>query len=698
MAVLQNIRVKFGVLISVIIALALLSFIIDPSTIESAMNSMSSKYDVGNIDGRKISYSDFSEDVDRFTNINQIVTGSSVQSEEVQTQIRDAAWQDLIYKYLFVKNAKDAGINVGKDELVSLTTEENASPLISQNPFFMNQDGKFDRERFLSFIDDLDADQSGSTRLYWDFLQNSIYNQQIQYKYSSLFANGDCLNTVDLENALAENNTLIDVDYVTIPYESYLADSASRVTTGEAKKYYKSHKNFFKQPAGRDMEYVVYEVVPSDNDIIEMNNKFEALYDEFATTDNLKAFLIKNSEAAYSEYWYKAGELNVVSPEIEAYVASKPKAASSILRDGDKFMAARVMNTSMVSDSVYVKHILLSGSGAKNLADSLCNAIKKGSDFSTNAAQFSIDRGSAVDGEMGSVGWLTQTYMIPGFESTITADINKPYVIKTQYGTHVVVVTKKTKPVQKSQVAIFQKTTLPSKETFNGFYSQASRFATIANGTYDGYKAAVDSTGVYSYKLEAVDEATSTYGSIENAKEVTRWIFDNKAGKASNVLTVNNKYFFVAAVKGVHKEGYATFSEASPVIEQLLSQQKMAKLAEKDIASKIEGLSSLEQIAKAFDTDVMSKNGLSFSTMNLYETDPGLVGAAYSQPVGQIGKPVAGTMAAYVIKVTNREEGNFFTEEDAQKAADRKAQYGVQMIIPTMMDDADVKDNRARFF
>ena len=59
MAVLQNIRVKFGLAISIIIALALLSFIIDPNTLESALSSMSSKYDVGQIAGKRVSYTDF---------------------------------------------------------------------------------------------------------------------------------------------------------------------------------------------------------------------------------------------------------------------------------------------------------------------------------------------------------------------------------------------------------------------------------------------------------------------------------------------------------------------------------------------------------------------------------------------------------------------------------------------------------------
>ena len=41
MAVLEKIRVKFRILISVVIALALLSFIIDPNNISQVASSMS---------------------------------------------------------------------------------------------------------------------------------------------------------------------------------------------------------------------------------------------------------------------------------------------------------------------------------------------------------------------------------------------------------------------------------------------------------------------------------------------------------------------------------------------------------------------------------------------------------------------------------------------------------------------------------
>ena len=160
MAVLEKIRVKFGLVISIIIALALLSFIIDPGTLESALNSMSSKYDVGKIAGKNISYNDFQEDVDKYTVINEMLSGSSSQNEQTQRQIRNAAWQGLLDKYMFVKNAKAAGICVGEDEMVSLVSGETLSPVMAQNPVFLDEAGNFSSDMLKAFIDNVNSDQS----------------------------------------------------------------------------------------------------------------------------------------------------------------------------------------------------------------------------------------------------------------------------------------------------------------------------------------------------------------------------------------------------------------------------------------------------------------------------------------------------------------------------------------------------------
>lgn len=693
MAVLEKIRVKFGLVISIIIALALLSFIIDPGTLESALNSMSSKYDVGKIAGKNISYNDFQEDVDKYTVINEMLSGSSSQNEQTQRQIRNAAWQGLLDKYMFVKNAKAAGICVGEDEMVSLVSGETLSPVMAQNPVFLDEAGNFSSDMLKAFIDNVNSDQSGQLRTYWNYLQNTIYNQQYYLKYGALFSASDIENALQLKQDVDAGNTTADVDWC-LAYYPMTQDSSVTVSSDEIRKYYKDHKKFFKQNASRDIEYVVFEVVPSAEDIAQTSEAMDAAYQEFATADNMKTFLLKNSERQLSTYWYKDGELNTVNSELNSQIFSGSK-LSQIVKSGDSFYAAREMDSKMLPDSVYVKHILLVGSDARHTADSLVNVLsKKGANFSNLASIYSEDKGSAADGELGSIGWMTQTYMIPGMESVIEAQVGKPFVLTTQYGTHVVLVSERTKPVAKKQVAILEKTSIASKETFNKYYAEANTFATLTNGSYEGYKKAVDSTKVYSHSLN-VTEATSSYGAVDQAKEVTRWIFDNKAGKASNIITVNNNFFFVAAVKDIHKEGYAPVKEVAPMIRERLYSDKIQAKKLSDVASKIQGLTSIDAVADALGVTVDRNEGLSLSSRSV---DPAVLGAAAVAKDGAVFGPVPGSMGVYVLSVDNRQTGSFYTEEDAKNLNAQKSQYLSQMIISVMSEYDNVKDNRERFF
>lgn len=694
MAILQKTREKAGMAVSIIIALALLSFIIDPQTLETAFNAMSSRNDVGVINGKTISYLDFQQDVDKFTTINEMVTGSSAQSEQQQEQVRNAAWQSLLDRYLFVKNAKAAGIRVGEEEMKDLLAGDMISPVVSQNPAFMDENGNFSKDALQNLINNISQDQTGRLKEYWNYLQNTVYTQQFYAKYGSLFTNSNFQNPLMLRRAIAENNNTTNVDFVMVP--NYGMDTTVKVSGDEIRKYYESHKNMFKQNASRDMEYVVFEVKPSEADINATNEAIGKVYDEFSTTDNMKSFLARNSEKGLNEYWYKAGELSTVNSGISEFVDANAQGTSPIVSDNNVFYAARIMATAQIPDSVYVRHILLQGA-TETKADSLLNVLVKGENFSNVAASYSADTRSAADGEQGNVGWMTQTYMIPGFESVLTAQVGKPYIVKTQYGTHIVEVAKRTAPVAKKQVAILEKTALASGETFNSYYAQASKFSKIAAGKYNNYKTAVDSMGLYSHPMK-VTEATSSYGSISQAKEVTRWVFDNKVGKVSEIITVNNNYLFVATVTGIHKEGIAKIDEVKEAIRQQLYAQKASEKAAADIAQKIQGISDLQAIADTLHSSVSTGVDVRFASLAGQGLDPKFIGAASVAPEGKICGPVAGTIGTYIFKVNSRDTGSFYTEDDARNAATQMNNYTTQMILPVMMMESDVRDHRARFY
>lgn len=693
MAALEKIRSKFGLAVSILIALALLSFIIDPGTLQTAINSMSTKYDVGKIDGKRISYTDFQENVEKFTSINEIISGSSSQNEQTQKNIRNAAWQDMMDKYLFIKNAKAAGIKVGEDEMLSLVSSSNPSAILVQNPIFMDESGNYSEEVLRQFLSMVESDQTGRYRQYWDYLQNTIYTQQFYQKYGALFNASNYTNALQMSHAMASGNTTADVDFC-VEYFPMYHDSSVVVTNDEVRRYYKAHKEFFKQQKdSRDMEYVVFEVVPSSDDINNTSLAMSNLYDEFVSTDNMKSFLAKNSDSPLSNYWYKSGELRIINEEIDAQIFGG-KDLTQVVKSGDDFFAARTMATKMLPDSVYVKHILLQGANAATKADSLVNVLKKGENFSNLASMYSLDTGSAADGELGSIGWMTQTYMIPGMDSVIEAKVGTPFVLKTTYGTHVVLVTKTSKPILKKQVAVFKKSALASKETYNKYYAQASRFAAITNGSYDGYKRAVDSLKVYSHNL-TITEATSSFGSIDQAKTVTRWVFDNKIGKASSILTVNTNYFFIAAVKGEHKAGYVPVEEATGVISNRLYTQKLQQRTMADVKEKIKGAKSMEEVSERLGVEVEHSEAVSLASNTL---DPAMLGAAVTINDGVVFGPVKGAMGVYVFQTSNRQLGSFYTEDDARLREQQKTQYMGQFILSVMAENAGVEDNRERFY
>ena len=703
MAVLQKLR-GWGIILSILVALPLLLFIIDPSQVITALQSMSSKYDVGEIGGKSISYENFSKEVDKMAHLSEMMTGSSSSSEQQQKQIRDAVWQSMLDKYLFIPTAQAAGINVGKDEMLDLLYGDNVSPVISNSPVFMDENGAFSRDAVVDFVRNVESDDTGNLKAYWEYIQNAVYTNQYYTKYNNLFVASDTDNALVTARKIDDNNVLTDVDFVMVPF-SFAKDSTVVVDSKEILNYYKAHKKNYRQVASRDIEYVVYQVVPSKEDKEAAAEEFASLHEEFATTANVKAFLQKNSDRNYTDYFYKDGELASVNADVDAFVSSNNSGTSPVIEDGDNYFSARILETAMVPDSVYVRHILLRGDNAEHLADSLLGVLGKGGKFDELAEAYSDDKNSAYDGEMGTLGWMTQSVMIPGFESVMTARTRAPYIVDTQYGKHIVEVVRTTKPVLKKKVAIYEKQTVASNETFNKFYNQANKFATLASPGVEAYRAAVDSmahmpdavAGTYSHPMK-VYESTDTYGTISHAKELTRWAFDNKPGKVSNIITVDNKYFFIAVITGANKEGYTPVKDVALSIENKLYADKMGAKKAADIAAEIEGLTDLEAIAEKLGTSISHEEGVTFASMTSRALDPKFIGALSVAPVGEIAGPVPGNYGVYVFKVTGRDTGAFYTEDDAKATKARMQSYNAQMILPVMMEAADVKDNRARFY
>lgn len=685
-------------MISVVIALALLSFIIDPNTISQVASTMSEKYRIGKVNGNSVSYQDFENELNYQNRIFEYMYRRNANTDQEMDYVRNMAWKSFVDRYMFIVNAKKAGIQVGKDELASLLSGDMVSPLISQ--IFVDETGAFSTEMLDSYIKNMQYDQSGQARMFWDYLQNTVTTDQYYTKYNSLFTASDFLNPLMMTNEIAENNNSATVEFVMMPY-GYQRDSTVTVSDAEIRSYYKEHKKLYRQDASRDIEYVVFEVKPSQTDISDANDQVVKVYDEFSTTDNVKNFLMKNSDRQYTDEWYKKGELRTVSADVDDFVfadGTRTGSVSQVITKDNTFIVTRVMDTAMVPDSVFVNGILLQGVQT-DLADSLLNVLKTGKDnFGNVAAQYSAFNNPQA-GAPGEYGWMTKNSMFPGVESVFTAKLNDIYVIETQYGKHIVKVTDRTTPVLKKKVAILEKEALPSGNTINEYYVKANELATKADGKYDNLKKVVDEEGLALLTRNNLREGDENVGSInDRTKEISKWAFESKEGKVSNVLNINNDYYVVAALKKIHKEGYAPVSDVAANISSIIYNRKLGEKKAAEVAEKIAGLTSMEAIADTLGTTVSKREGISFASYMNQGLDPKFIGAVSAAQEGVISAPLAGTIGVYVYKVDSRDTGSSFTEDDARSREQQMAYYSTQSLLPVMMQDAGVEDNRARFY
>ena len=700
MALLEKIRVKFGWVITLIIGVALLSFIIDPNTLQSVTSMFSSRYDVGEIDGKAINVQEYQKHVDYYTNIYQMTSGGRGMNDQMQEQLQANAWQDMITGNVILPIIDNAGVKVGVEELYELSQGKNVSPIIARE--FQDENGVFDRARLVEFIQSITLDESGHTAAYWEFLKKNMIEQQLYSKYMSLFAKSSAyVNNVELKRAVGDNNITSNVDFVLVPF-GFQTDTSIVVTNGEIAKYYNNNKEIFKQEYTRNAEYVVVEVAPSEKDIEDARFAVERVLPEFEKATNLNNFVTKNSDTPFSPFFFTRDEIKEFSPVVEDFIVNNKvkNAAMPITQVDDSFISVRVSAKKMMSDSAFVQHIAFSPMDNVKV-DSLMNVLQKNSkvDFSALALQYSLDQNPNVENP-GDLGWFKQenTTAIPGLDTVLVMQAGGIVKIATPQSIHIMKIKERSTPVEKMQLAIITKEIVPSKATFQTYFSKANEVAAKSVGDASKLRAVADELGLDVHPAFYTRPGSKRLGSYDGVKEVTKWIFNAKVGDVSKVIDINNQYFFVVTVTGINEDGYRSLASATPEIESMLRYEKMKENKANEVRNQIAGLTSIDAVAEKLGVTVSKNQAVPFGAIMSQGFEPAFIGAATGANEGVISGPVAGQVGVYVFKVNSREVGNFFTEDDEKLNRNRYTSNQMNRLPQVMMEKANIKDERYKFF
>lgn len=242
MAVLETIRVKFGVLITILIAVALLSFLVDPNSLASAFQSNQQELSVGVINGKTISYQEYHARVELETTM---LSGRLNNLPEAQrnAEIHGSAWNYFMVKYLFIPKAEELGITVSQSEV------QNYLKMV------------LPADQAMFFAENMDTDRM--IKANWEYIVENVTNQLYQQKLFDAYSAGAASDSVKVDFAANLAATFSTADYVKVPYDM---TQEVEVSQEEVEAYYNAHQNLFQQEAYRDIVYVALKVENDAND------------------------------------------------------------------------------------------------------------------------------------------------------------------------------------------------------------------------------------------------------------------------------------------------------------------------------------------------------------------------------------------------------------------------------------------------
>jgi len=560
---------------------------------------------------------------------------------------------------------------------------------------------EFNRAQMVSYFEAISNPVYQEEKKRWIFLENQIVEERLSLKYFNLVRQGIQPSTLDAKYSAQESMNSVDFSYVFSSFNT-ISDEGISLTDDEIKNYYNEHKESYRQNDARSVEYVVFELLPSQKDDDNAHEFILQNKEAFTRSDNPISFVNNNSDKPFVDKNYGKSDLSpVISDSI--FNAKPGFVAGPYFEDGS-YKLIRLMEIKAVPDSVRARHILISLSvqrddqRAKVIADSLKQIIDTGGDFNQLANLYSADESNKAIG--GDLGWFTEGRMVKPFsDACFIAKQGEVFVVKTNYGYHIVKLDAQSPKTKKVKVAIVEREVIPSEETTQETYSKAVAFAAAAKNV-DEFRNLYKTENITPRFATDFGPNDKTIQGLENAREIIRWAYENESGKISNIFDMSDKYI-IAVLTSVKEKGIAPLESVSSEIEiALKKQKKLEKLAD-EIKTKIDTVRDINEDSRILGVDVAEATQVRFTNpyINTVGIEPMVVTYALDLPTGQLSKPIIGENGVFVLIVNNV---NKPPVPDVLSAKFRlKYMYNSRVTYEgyeALQENAEIVDNRIKFF
>ena len=677
MASLNTLRTKFGIVLSIIIALALLAFIL---SLKTEMGFSGNDPKIGEIDGGKVRYSEYYELYEQV----KAQSGAQESDEQQAARLASTTWQALIAQRVLAPGFEKAGIRISEEERQAMIAGRSYSPVFYQ-AFADPRTGFYNVEAVGRFLADAETDPQALAT--WKQLNEQARLERASQRYGALVRGGAYVNSLEIADGVAAANDRFAGKWIGKRY-SEVPDSLVAVSNSDIKAYYKSHKNAFRQSPSRRLSYVVFEVEPTDDDLLALEHTVQEVGAKFAAAADAKSFARADRHGHIAENYVSAAQLT----DEEAAALMAGKTYGPVLRNNEWTMA-RVLDSKVAADSLGIRHIVLPYTEEK-LADSLLTVIRRGADFGELAARYSVYDQTAANG--GEVGVLPFSAFSGEFAEAL-AGARQGDAVKIAAGDAIQLlqVYRAGRPTRHVRIASITYPVEASAATIRDVHNQALSFTVNAKGSVDSFNAAA-SAAALTPRVATLTQGERTIRGLEDSRDVARWVYGAEKGDLSEIFKVGKDYV-VAVLTGIDNSEYTPLESVSAQIRAQLLRDKKYDY----ILAELSG-STLDEQAASLGAQPAGFENVGYSSYYIDGAgmEPRLVGAiASTTQTGAVSAPVKGFSGLYIFQVDDIQHGEAQTPEAEKARAQAMIESRVsQLALPAIQEVAKIKDLRGRYF
>jgi peptidyl-prolyl cis-trans isomerase D len=710
MSIIQDIRDKYAKVTVVLIALALIGFILtDYFQSKSRSGGGSTSNSIGTVNGRSINYDDFSRKVE--INKQNMKSQGYPQTAALDQQAADQTWNQEISRLLLEDELGNLGINVGKKEMGDVLYGANA-PADIKKQFTDSATGLFDAVKAKQAIDGMLKNKATPPEQKAQFIEyiNNLELQRKADKYLSLLTNSVNYPRWYVEKQNADASQMAKVSFVNETYAS-IPDSTVKVEDKDIAGFISKHKDLFKQDESRSISFLSFSAAPSAKDSADIKNSLLKLKAEFDSTNNMAAFLLNQGVNNYYNGYINGKTIQIAAKD--SIFRTPVGSVYGPYLDGGSFVLAKLEGVRQMPDTIKVRHILIGteqgrdSATAKNLADSIQRAIAKGASFDSLCVKYSDDAGSKEKG--GLYESVTSGQMVSPFNDFgFLNPVGTKGVVKTEFGYHYMEILSQKGGGAGYKIAYLPKEIIASQETDRVAQENAIRFAGDCKDikTFDAvYEKDWKAKGYNKGIATNITPSGSEVRGVGVSRAFVKAIYEAGKGEVLKPELIDNNYV-VAVVTDVQEEGTMSVATARQYVEPTLRNKKKAELLKK----KAGPITTLEAAATALGgkqiitADSIRMEGRSSNPKLGYE--PRIIGAAFnSANKGKlVPEALEGANGVYVVRVdevrstpvTNGDVASQRKAQEQQMKQTLQNQQGQSYPLNTLKTAATIKDNRSK--